>query len=334
MPVVRHINRITHLRVYRGTPAGYAIALAAFGCAVGIRYLLDPWVSIPYATLFAAAIVAALAGGWAASILGILLAGAMATFLWPTAADGAIDWHNNVLNYVLYVLIALGIAYLVHILNMAAEALQFERDRSSRLFRELQHRTANNLHSVSSLLNLSISRVRREPGAVFEVLGAVKARLETMGRIHRHLYQERGTTYRLERELNDVVADVLFALGASNVDFVVEARDVELDQDQILPLSLFIVELVINSVKHAFTPGEPGKISVAVTRSGIECALFYRDTGKGCSASDIGERAEGMGFAILRSLARELKGRIRVEDGGPGFQLVLNFPSTVEGKIR
>ena len=48
--------------------------------------------------------------------------------------------------------------------------LEKERDLSAELFRELQHRTANNLQNVSALLRQNREEIRRDPGKALDVV--------------------------------------------------------------------------------------------------------------------------------------------------------------------
>jgi len=53
-------------------------------------------------------------------------------------------------------------------LNETLRALESERDLSAELFRELQHRTANNLQSISAMLRQNRAAIERDPSVPLE----------------------------------------------------------------------------------------------------------------------------------------------------------------------
>ena len=66
---MRLVDFIGVLRSYQDKPSGYTIALIVLALALGVRELLDPYIKIPYVTLFPAMVVCSLVGGRLAGIL-------------------------------------------------------------------------------------------------------------------------------------------------------------------------------------------------------------------------------------------------------------------------
>ena len=60
---MRLVDFIGVLRRYQDKPSGYTIALIVLALALGVRELLDPYIKIPYVTLFPAMVVCSLVGG-------------------------------------------------------------------------------------------------------------------------------------------------------------------------------------------------------------------------------------------------------------------------------
>jgi hypothetical protein len=79
---MRLVDFIGVLRRYQDKPSGYTIALVVLAVALGVRELLDPYIKIPYVTLFPAMVVCSLVGGRLAGILAAILGGIAAWYLW------------------------------------------------------------------------------------------------------------------------------------------------------------------------------------------------------------------------------------------------------------
>src|SRR5260221_11041688 len=147
------VSFIRVLRKYQDTPAGYLMAAAVLLSALGVRELVDPYIKIPYVTLFPAMVICSLVGGRIAGILSAIIGGVIAWYFWlPPRGSLRLEWPVGHLTVALYVVTSTVLLLLMRGLNETLRALEKERDFSADLFGELQHRTTNNLQSVSSSL--------------------------------------------------------------------------------------------------------------------------------------------------------------------------------------
>jgi len=93
----------------------------------------------------------------------------------------------QIITMVIFILTAALELYVIRTLNLAINDLTVARERANTLFRELQHRVANNLQFVAALLTLRKKTLERgSPGA--RALEAARTRLEMMARVHRRLH--------------------------------------------------------------------------------------------------------------------------------------------------
>jgi two-component sensor histidine kinase len=74
--------------------------------------------------------------------------------------------------------------FVIEMLNRTVDRLSDERDRVAVLFRELQHRVANNITFVASLLRLKRRTLDAAPQNAAAVLDEAETRLGTIARIH------------------------------------------------------------------------------------------------------------------------------------------------------
>lgn len=215
--------------------------------------------------------------------------------------------------------------YVIRTLNLAIHALSESRERSNVLFRELQHRVANNLQFVASFLWL---RRKSLPAgsAGAAALDAARSRLDTMSRVHRRLHDPSSVDQPIGDYLRTLCMDLIQTSDTQGVRLVVRSDPVRLNLEALMSVSLIVAELVTNSLKHAFRGREDGEIRIGVTLEKGHYAVTVADDGPGIPKKDVATKTGQLGRSILDSLAGQLKGRICYE-GGSGAVVKLLFPA-------
>jgi two-component sensor histidine kinase len=97
------------------------------------------------------------------------------------------------------------------------------------LFRELQHRTANNLQNVSALLRQNRDAIRRDPSKAAELIDSAERRFEIMSRINRRLYSPEMQDVEASPFLEALCQDILASTG-NNVFVVVNPSSIRLER--------------------------------------------------------------------------------------------------------
>lgn len=225
----------------------------------------------------------------------------------------------------IFVLTAALELYVIRTLNLAIHELSESRERSNTLFRELQHRVANNLQFVSSFLWLRRKSLPAESAGA-EALDAARARLDMMSRVHRRLHDPLSVDQPIGDYLRSLCTDLIQASDTPDVRLVVRTDPVILNLESLMSVSLIVAELVINSLKHAFHGREDGEIRIGVTLDRGYYAVTVADDGPGISDNVVSTKTERLGRGILDSLAHQLRGRISYERGG-GAVVKLLFPA-------
>jgi|GEM_PF-6573539 len=202
------------------------------------------------------------------------------------------------------------------------------------LIREIHHRVKNNLQVTSSLLNLQIM-LAQEP-AVKAALTDSQSRIMAMALIHEMLYRSKTlAAIDLGSYLNDLAGGVRSALGGRNsfLEFLIQAKGVELGIDEAVPCGLIINELLTNSLKHGFRGGGSGKITITARRlSQGRKELVYEDSGPGLPEEVSWDQAKSLGLSLVRGLAqRQLKGSLEL-DPGKRSRFVLVFGGSGEAR--
>lgn len=308
---------------------GLAIALFVFLAAVGLRYKFSSDLyNIPFITLLPAILIAALVGGlWVGVLVAVL--SAVASWLWflPPSATTALRWPDGYLTWALFALTCFIQLYVINMLNKTVDDLSRARDRSAALFKELQHRVANNLQFVASMLVMKRRVLELDPTAGERLFESAQSRLDNMARIHRRLYSPESLTMPTDKFLDGLCTEILTSRGLQNVNCQVKAAQVRFDLDQLVALGLLINELVTNCTKHAFTGRDGGNIFITLEeQDDNQLALTVKDDGCGLPPGLDLVNGKSLGMRILASLATQLRGELSWPDVPEGATVLLRFP--------
>ena len=274
-------------------------------------------------TLLPSILLAGLFGGIRIALAFAALCAVVAwVFFFPPYGTFILATDHKITVAVFMVTAALEV-YVIRTLNLAIFELSEAREHSNTLFRELQHRVANNLQFVAALLNFRKKALKSDPDAV-AALDAAQQRLDMMSRVHRRLHDPKSVDQPVGDYLRALCTDLIRASDTPGVQLEVRADPVVLSLDHLMTASLIVAELVTNSLKHAFVGRSDGKITVDLRCERGACTLTVADDGPGLPA-DFGQRDTGsLGQGILHSLARQLHGQIRLSSG-PGMIAELKF---------
>ena len=185
------------------------------------------------------------------------------------------------------------------------------------LLQELQHRVANSLQIIASVLMQSAKKVRSEQARGH--LRDARNRVMSIATMQRQLATTRLGDVALHGYFNDLCASI----GASMIrDHDQLSLEVSVDgsmarADISTSLGLIVTELVINALKHAFPHHRRGRILVDYRSDGLAWTLSVRDTGVGMPA-DPADARPGLGTGIVAALARQLDATVRIAPANPG----------------
>ncbi|MEO8115941.1 MAG: ATP-binding protein [Phenylobacterium sp.] len=310
----------------RNRPAlGLAVGAAVFVVAVLLRWRLGGLAEgLGPIALLPAILLAGLFGGiWVGSIVaGVCIAVGWVWFF-PPYGTLTLSARHVVTMAMLLVTAALEL-YVVAVLNRAIDNLSVARERSNTLFRELQHRVANNLQFVAALLRLRKKTLDRDSPGAF-ALGAAQARLDMLSRVHRRLNSPIAADQPAGPYLEALCADLIKASDLPDVRLEVTAEPIILGLEALMSVSLIVAELVTNSLKHAFPDGGEARISIGLRATGQQIVLNVADNGVGLPDGFARGKSGSLGQGILQSLVRQLRGAIAFE-AGPGTTARISFP--------
>ena len=185
------------------------------------------------------------------------------------------------------------------------------------LLQEIQHRVANSLQIIASVLLQSARRIPSEETRSH--LYDAHSRVMSVAAVQQQLAASRLG----EVELRPYFTDLCQSIGASMIrdhkqlSLKVSADDSVTSADVSVSLGLIVTELVINALKHAFPGRRNGKIVVDYRSRGPDWTLSVGDNGVGMPA-DPASAKPGLGTSIVEALAKQLDARVRVSGANPG----------------
>ena len=189
------------------------------------------------------------------------------------------------------------------------------------LLHEIQHRIANSLQIIASVLLQSARKVQSTETR--EHLRDAHNRVMSIAMLQKHLSSTAVENVVLKSYFEDLCASI----GASMIGepqrlvLTSEVDDSAVDSDTSVSLGLVVTELVINALKHAFPGGtQKGTIKVGYKSDGAAWTLVVADDGVGMP-KDPEERKPGLGTGIVEALASQLGAIVSVTDEAPGTKI-------------
>lgn len=196
------------------------------------------------------------------------------------------------------------------------------------LYQELQHRVANSLQIIASVLMQS---ARRMPSAQTRgYLVDAHSRVMSVATLQQQLVASRVG----EVPLRGYFAELCQSIGASMIQDHAKLRlTVEADESVAAPdisvsLGLIVTELVINALKHAFPAERGGDIVVRYRAKAADWTLSVTDNGVGMAAG--AAKTKGLGTSIVEALARQLGAKVVLADAKPGASISIIHEAAAE----
>ncbi len=188
------------------------------------------------------------------------------------------------------------------------------------LLQELQHRVANSLQIIASVLMQSARRVQSDETRTH--LHDAHHRVMSIATMQRQLAASRLGAV----ELRPYFTDLCRSIGASMISdrdqlsLTAKVDDSSVAADVSVSLGLIVTELVINALKHAYPGLNPaGRITVDYIAQGQGWTLSVGDNGLGMPTGRASK--PGLGTGIVEALAKQLHASVEVTDAHPGTKV-------------
>ena len=214
------------------------------------------------------------------------------------------------------------------------------------LNRELQHRVANSLQIIASVLMQSAKRVGSDESRAH--LQQAHNRVLSIAEVQRQLATTGADAVALRPYLTQLCASIAASMipDPDRIALKVEVDDSAVGSDASVSLGLMVTERVINALKHAFpddrlSNGRHGTIRVTYrgddlatdhaatgahspagnARTAAAWTLTVTDDGVGMAAN--GTAAAGLGTSIVEALVGQRQARLTIASAHPGTTITI-----------
>jgi len=188
------------------------------------------------------------------------------------------------------------------------------------LLSEMQHRVANSLQIIASILILKARAVASPETR--EHLTDAHQRVMSVAEVQTHLHSVDGidridVAAYLTKLCRGLAASMTGPANPISVEAIVSEGT--LGSARAVSLGLIVTELVINAIKYAFpVPAQTARIVVSYETTEKTWRLKVSDNGVG-NLDPLPRNGGGLGTAIVTALAKQLGGRISIVSNDEGL---------------
>jgi two-component sensor histidine kinase len=199
------------------------------------------------------------------------------------------------------------------------------------LLQEMQHRVANSLQIIASILLLKARTVQSEETRLH--LQDAHQRVMSVATVQGQLHAS-GLNERIE--IGPYLTKLRASLAASMIgerrplSIKVQATSGRARSSEAVSLGLIVTELVINALKHGFPSGEEGEILVRYQARNSGWQLSVADNGSGPQEAAGEPKHMGLGTSIVEALAHQLNGMVHKSSGPQGTTVTITLPAVSE----
>gem|GEM_PF-2023530 len=210
-------------------------------------------------------------------------------------------------------------------ISLQKDEIEKAMEQKQILLSELQHRVKNNLQYVISILEIQKDSVNHN--TIEELIKSNQNRIHSIALLHKKLNLNDSVQdvdlRRYSIELAELVKDS-YETKTKQVNMFITCDIATLSITKALPIGLIIVELISNSMKHAFKNQKHGIINLEITQdsSSQKNCLYYIDNGDGFDFDLI--ETKGLGIEIMKGLIEQLNGEYETRFK-KGFELKFFF---------
>jgi chemotaxis protein methyltransferase CheR len=206
-------------------------------------------------------------------------------------------------------------------------------DQQKTLLREMQHRIANSLQIIASILLLKAGTVSSEETK--SELRAAHQRVMSVAAVQSHLHASEGIEQiEMGPYLKKLSAGLASSMvGPKPIKIVAIASPGTLPTSHAVSVGLIVTELIMNAIKYAF-PKAPRSARIRVTfeKARSDWKLTVSDNGIGRQAIVGSRKSTGLGAALIGALAKQLDAQITETSSTKGLTVEVTR-ATFESKL-
>jgi chemotaxis protein methyltransferase CheR len=180
------------------------------------------------------------------------------------------------------------------------------------LLREMEHRIANSLQIIASILLLKAGSVSSEETK--NELRAAHQRVMSVATVQSYLHASDGIE---QIEMGPYLKKLGAGLASSmvgpkqNIDILAVASEGTLPTSHAVSVGLIVTELIMNAIKYAFPKTrQSARIRVTFEKAKADWKLTVADNGVGRAPGSPTRTSTGLGTALVAALAKQLNAQV------------------------
>ena len=209
--------------------------------------------------------------------------------------------------------------------------LALARDRAEVLLAEVNHRVANSLMLVGSLVRLQANALPDKSARA--ALDETQARILAISLVHKRLYSSGDVRFvELDEYLSGLLEHLETSMRAEGHGGIALRHQLEplwLRTDASVNLGVIVAEWVTNAFKYAYPEGT-GEVRIRLTRLDEgRGELTVEDDGVG-RKEDSPAKGTGIGTRVVKGIAQNMRAEVRYLARQPGMAAQLIFPLSLD----
>jgi two-component sensor histidine kinase len=203
------------------------------------------------------------------------------------------------------------------------------------LLREMQHRVANSLQIIASILLLKARTVQSEEIRLH--LQDAHQRVLSVAAVQQQLHaSKRGDPIEVGPYLSRLCETLAASMisDSRSITLKVQVESGTASSNAAVSIGLIVTELVINALKHAFIDDRAnGVIDVSYEVVEMSWRLAVSDNGIGESQGQWTKTRPGLGTSIVEALAKQLDARVAIAMTSKGTSVSITHGGAFDARL-
>lgn len=218
------------------------------------------------------------------------------------------------------------VSYMLYIIERERssyeERLNVALEENKILFKEVHHRTKNNMQVVMGLLETQSFKI--DDPKYKKMFETHVDRLKAMSLMHKNLYSNQSYE---EVDIQEYLEEITQSLQTyTEYSINTDIDPIVIDMKTAMNLGLIFNEAVTNAIEHAFE-GENGTIDISFKQQGDRYILSIEDNGRGFDTS---KTYKSLGLTLIKDLSATFPGNNISIDGNEGVKIKIFFDKEEE----
>ncbi|KKO44740.1 ATPase [Arsukibacterium ikkense] len=193
---------------------------------------------------------------------------------------------------------------------------------------------------TSSQLERFLTESKENLGIIYRNLDRAASLISSFKQVAVDQSNDSQRSFNMAQLINEVLLSLRPNLKKTRHQLLVNCPADLVIESKPGPINQILINLVMNSLIHAFADNDQGEINISVAISGTRCQLMYRDNGSGVPetikkrifdpfvTTKRGEGGSGLGLHLVYNLVTQaLNGKIIFNSTlGHGVEILIDFP--------